>query len=238
MKKITKIVVIILSVTMIMALMAGCSPKKDEVGKDKEATGEKKQTQKDKEPQTKDKEKVTINFWTWYPSAEEYEPLIKEFEEETGIGVELFVIGSADYQKKLPLALASGEKIDVVGVQPNMANQLTTFLEPLEPMLNEKYPEWKDNFNEEDLRQCKQVTDGELYMLNNGSVGDWFIFYNADMIEELGLEVPTTYAEWSNFNQTIRKEKKPDVIPFAYWVVYLISTTKQQLFYLVKIVNI
>lgn len=214
MNKKMKYVSLVIVMVLMVVLAAGCSKTEPEEEKSLASgeTGDKATA----ETQETEKEAVKLNFWTWFPSAEEYRPLLDEFTAETGIEVELFVIGSTDYQKKLPLALTSGDNIDVIGVQPNMANQLTTFLEPLEPLLDEKTPGWQENYKEEDLRQSKQVTGGELYMLNAGSVGDWFIFYNADMIAELGLEVPTTFEEWGTFNQSIR-QAKPDVIPFAYW---------------------
>jgi raffinose/stachyose/melibiose transport system substrate-binding protein len=162
-------------------------------------------------------EEVTeLNFWTWDPSADAYARVLDKFEEQTGIHVNNFVITNIDYQKKLPLALVSGEDIDVVGVQTNMANEITPFLTNIEPMMDETYPDWKSNYSAQSLVQCKFLSEEGIQILNQGSQADWVIFYNADMIKELGLEVPTTYAEWKTFNQTIR-DKKPEVVPFGFY---------------------
>lgn len=165
------------------------------------------------------KQGETLQVWTWSPpTAEDFAPVLAMFEEQTGHKVELTVVESADYQKKAPLALTSNEEIDALLLQPNMVSELKLFLEDLEPYMDAIEPDWKSNYNATDLEQCLRPTvgDGVLYALSCGSIADWVVYYNADLINDMGLTLPETFEDWKNFNDAIRAYDD-SIIPFGYW---------------------
>src|SRR5258706_12452896 len=70
---------------------------------------------------TQPQEPVTLKYQTWYPSETALRPILDQFEKDNpNIKVELTVSESTKYQQSLPLALNSGEALDVVGVQSGL----------------------------------------------------------------------------------------------------------------------
>lgn len=133
-------------------------------------------------------ESVTLKFWTWHPSADLYKPVIEKFEEtHPGIKVELTVMESKDFQTKMPMALSTQEDLDVVGVQTGaMPKQIQADLLPLEELLSEARPDWQSVINENSVAQAKSQADS-LKFLPMASVGSMVMYYNKDILNELGL---------------------------------------------------
>ncbi|MDC7232843.1 MAG: extracellular solute-binding protein, partial [Spirochaetales bacterium] len=75
---------------------------------------------------------TVITYWTWYPGEATIQEAIDAFEmQNPDIKVELTTFESQAYQERLPLALASGEDLDVFGVQTGiMAPQVKPYMEP------------------------------------------------------------------------------------------------------------
>jgi len=163
-------------------------------------------------------EDVVLNYWTWHPSAELLQPILDDFESENpGITVNLTVVDAEMYQEKIPTALASGESLDVVGVQAGlMPSQIQGYLTPIEPYLEAVAgSNWKNALKEKDIEICKQQTGGELFMIAMGSFGSAMGLYNVEIFDELGLSVPETYKEMVNVANAIRAEK-PGVLPVVF----------------------
>lgn len=153
-------------------------------------------------------ETVTLKFWTWHPSADLYKPVIEKFEEtHPGIKVELTVMESKDFQTKMPLALSTQENLDVVGVQTGaMPKQIQADLLPLEELLSEARPDWQSVISENSVAQAKSQADN-LKFLPMASVGSMVMYYNKDILDELGLPAPQTYVEWKAVSDKLHKTK-------------------------------
>lgn len=164
-------------------------------------------------------EQVTLQFWTWFPPLPTTEKIIAAFEEENpNIDVEITILESTVYQDKLPLSLAGGEEVDLVAVQTSaMVDQVKADLLPLEPLLDEYVgTDWSDRYNANSVEQARQLADdGELYILPMGSLGSVVGYYNAEMLAEYGLEVPTTNAEFKEFADALAAQN-PDVLPVVF----------------------
>ena len=119
----------------------------------------------------------------------------------------------ADYQKQLPLALSGGESIDVAGVQISaMTNSVKDYLDPAEDWAGDILP----TLNPTMIEQTKAIaTDGVLYSVPMGSIGSPIMYYNADILDSLGLSVPTTADEWKTAVDAI-KAAMPDVTPVVF----------------------
>ncbi|MBF9014998.1 MULTISPECIES: ABC transporter substrate-binding protein [unclassified Oceanispirochaeta] len=162
---------------------------------------------------------VELNFWTWHPSAEIHQPIIEQFEAENeGVTVNLTVMESTVFQEKLPIALASEEDLDVIGIQAGlMPSQLKGYMTPLDDYFaSVAGSDWEKIFNPLDLAISKNQTESdELLFITNGRYGSAIGLYNVDIFNELGLTVPTTYEEMKAVAAVIQ-EKRPDIQPVVF----------------------
>jgi len=162
---------------------------------------------------------VTLNYWTWHPSAEVIQPVIDAYESENpGVKINLTVMESTVFQEKLPVALASEEELDVIGVQTGvMPSQLKGYMEPLDAYFTSVAgSDWEAVFNPLDLGICRGQTEtDDLLFITSGRYGSAIGLYNVSIFEELGLEVPVTYDDMKNVAAVIQKEM-PDVIPVSF----------------------
>lgn len=200
---------IILGTMVIAASLAGCGGKVVEDQVSVPAAAEAVETQK---------EPVTLKIWTWFPSDKQWEETIKKYEEiNPNVKIELTVMESKAFQEKVPIALATGEEIDIVGVQPTaMASQIKGYLANLDELLvAEKGEAWAENYDKAALEDCKKLTGGDLNFLALVKCGAMVGYYNVDLFKELGLEVPKTLEEFKVISDTI-KAKKPDILPAAF----------------------
>lgn len=193
-----RIVSMLLLVTVGISLLAGCSSE-------------------DKTHEKKENEKVELTMWTWFPSGDILNPVIEEYEKEhPNVNIELSVLDSLAYQQKLPVALATDEKIDICGVQLNtMIQEISDYLTPLEGLLDETMPDWTEKYSQEHAEMLRNETDGELKFLTLVNVGSMVGYYNVEVFNELGLKVPTTIEEMRVVADTIRV-KKPEVMPVSF----------------------
>lgn len=121
-------------------------------------------------------------------------PQLKKFEEETGIKVNLEVIGWDNLQTRIQTAITSGQAPDVLNIGNTWAASLQStgaFL-PFDDA-NMKAIGGADKFVETALAtggaEGQPVTSVPLYGLAYG------LFYNKQMFSDAGLEPPSTYAE-------------------------------------------
>jgi len=151
---------------------------------------------------------VTLKFWTWHPSADLYKPVIEKFEaSHPGIKVDLTVMESKDFQTKMPLALSTGEDLDVVGVQTGaMPKQIQADLLPLEDLISQTRPDWQSVISENSISQARSQADG-LKFLPMASIGSMVMFYNKDILDGLGLPAPKTYEQWKAVSDKLRETK-------------------------------
>ncbi|BBI35860.1 ABC transporter substrate-binding protein [Cohnella abietis] len=151
---------------------------------------------------------VTLKFWTWHPSADLYKAVIEKFEaSHPGIKVELTVMETKDFQMKMPLALSTGENLDVVGVQTGaMPKQIQADLLPLEDLISQIRPDWQSVISENSVSQAKVQSDG-LKFLPMASIGSMIMYYNKDILDELNLPAPKTYEQLKAISDKLRDTK-------------------------------
>ncbi|RTE04308.1 ABC transporter substrate-binding protein [Paenibacillus whitsoniae] len=165
-------------------------------------------------------DKVTLKYWTWSPSAEVYKPVIEKFEaSHPNIKVELSIVGgnsSSPYQTKMPLALTTGEDLDIVGVQTGgMPKQIESYLLPLDDLMKSTIgADWQSKFTPNSIKQLQSQTSSGIKFLSMGSVGSMVMYYNKDILDQLGVSAPKTYDDLKNIAKSI-KDKKLDILPVA-----------------------
>ncbi|OLP46178.1 extracellular solute-binding protein [Rhizobium oryziradicis] len=164
-------------------------------------------------------DKTVINVWTWAPPAPVVDKMVSAFEKANpNIDVKLTFLESTAYQKRLPLALSSGDPVDVAAVQTSsMVAQVKDYLEPLPELYNQYGSAPIDRqLTAKTIDQAKRLSgDGKLYIAPMGTLGSVVAYYNLDLMKELGLTVPKDRAELAAFVKTV-KEKRPDLVPVAF----------------------
>jgi raffinose/stachyose/melibiose transport system substrate-binding protein len=175
---------------------------------------------------------ATLKFWTWHPSEPVLNKIIDGFEQENpGVEIELQLFESSAYQDRLPLALASGDELDIVAVQTStMVELVKDQLAPIEPLFDE-YGSMPitDLLSESAIGQGKTLaSDRELYIAPMGVLGSVVAYYNMDLMNELGLAIPRNRADLQNLVE-VTTAKRPDLVPVSFtgagWFLDEISTT-------------
>ncbi len=164
-------------------------------------------------------EPVTIQFWTWFPSEETVQRVIDGFEAANpGVEVEFSLFQNVAYQDRLPLALTSGDTIDVAAVQTStMVNTVKADLDPLVPLFDQYASgPLESALVPAALEQARVLADdGEIYIAPLGFLGSVAAYYNADLLDELGLDVPRTRADLLNMVRTAEAQR-PDLLPISF----------------------
>ncbi len=145
---------------------------------------------------------VTLAWWGW--NAAEYEKTIEEFEAANpGIQVEFTAYSNADYMNNLRSALTSDTGPDVLQLAPGgSVTNYGPLVEDLAPYAEEEWgADWREQFNETGLSQLQ--ADGRQVGFPAYMSGAGFVSYNADILEETGVEVPTDLEEWAAVCETI-----------------------------------
>nr|WP_207627630.1 MULTISPECIES: sugar ABC transporter substrate-binding protein [Bacillaceae] len=183
-----------LSLSLVLGVLAACS-KPDKTS----SSGEKGDTE----------EPVTIKFYT-HGTEDGYawDRTIKAFEEKNpNIKVDVVQLSekqdSQEALKKIDLAAASGEEMDVV-MFTNTANYAQRvnlgMLEPLDEMIK------KDGFKMEDEYKVDTKINGKYYGLP-GKYVSWFVLLNKDRLDAAGLEVPKSWT-WDEYMEYAKKLTK------------------------------
>ncbi|GAB2976235.1 ABC transporter substrate-binding protein [Actinotalea caeni] len=148
---------------------------------------------------------VTLTFWSWNPSADNAATYIDAFEaQHEGITVEHRFIQYSDYVNTTQLALQSGSGPDVFGLQ---VGALTTQFAPLAEDLTLYAEEalgadWPDQLPSSAQLRADEKQVALPWMVTGGGL----VWANQTLVDELGLTVPTTFAELTQFCAAVRAE--------------------------------
>jgi len=166
---------------------------------------------------------TTINYWSWdgAPGKAIVTPIIDSFEKANPkIRVKYTEIAQADFRVKATQSLGAGEDIDVLGVQPGAwAAEIQDYLEPVSAWPGAK--SLPSKFTTQAVGQAKRLfTDGKLYAVPVYSTGSAVGVYNADIIDDLGVTPPTTWAEFKTMSDALTAQGKgilPMTMPADDW---------------------
>lgn len=153
---------------------------------------------------------VTLTVWSWRPEdVDSYNKIFDVFEEShPGITVEFKAFKATEYNQILATGLAGSEGPDVPQVrsfgdaQPTIAAGL---LLPLDDDID--LSSWDPAL----VASALGKEDGKLYSVPLARQM-WQMYYNADIFDELGLSVPTTWDEFVDVNQALLDA---DLVPMA-----------------------
>jgi len=156
---------------------------------------------------------VTITYESWTPSQEVMDSIVAAFEKENpDINVEAKLLPYADYVTAIKTELASGTGPDVFDLQAGgMLGEFQSLLEPLDSLAAaELGDDWKGTYKTDALDQAS--IDDVAYGLPHGFQSAGFLWVNETLLEQNGLEIPTTYEELVEASETLRAA---GVVPLA-----------------------
>ncbi|MCT4508463.1 MAG: sugar ABC transporter substrate-binding protein [Tepidibacter sp.] len=147
----------------------------------------------------------TKELTVWLPPIGEndkpvWEPILKEFEEKNNVKVNLEIVSWEGYPEKYATAIAAGEGPDVGYMYAEMFPQ---FIEmgAVEDLTN--YLTEKDMENYLYIDDCKML--GGTYGLAIEAANPAVLYYNKDILKELGEKAPKT---WEDFRRIAKKATK------------------------------
>jgi len=188
MKKFNKIISIVMISIMTMAAFVGCGAKDGSI---------------DSSADTKEPKKEHISLWL-PPIGENdekvWEPILKEFEEANNCEIDLEIISWENYPEKYATGIAAGEGPDVGYMYAEMFPQFIEVgaVEDLTSYLTE-----------EDYNNFIYIEDGKmlggLYGLAIEAANPAVLYYNKDILAEIGEEAPVT---WEDFRRIAKKATK------------------------------
>lgn len=186
----------LLCVTMTAGMVAGC-------GSSNNASGTEAGN---------DKKKVTLTLaasQNWIADVDR--ELAKAFEEETGIAIDFQLSPDDQYQTIVKSKLNTGEGPDIF--MSYSGTKLRDF-NPAKNMVDLSNEEWVSKL--EQWAIDGNSLGGKLYAQNTAGVDDTNgILYKKDVFERLGIEIPKTYAEFTEVCDKLQKEGITPIYEFV-----------------------
>lgn len=145
---------------------------------------------------------TTLSWWSWNPDDTSAPEWIESFEAaHPDITVEHRFIQYSDYVNAVRLAASSSSGPDVFGLQVGaLTTQFAPVTADLAPLADERIgPDWRDR-----LLQTEQLeVDGKQVGLPWMITGGGLLWYNKTLLDEIGVQPPTTLEEWKDACQEI-----------------------------------
>lgn len=144
------------------------------------------------------------------------DPTATAIEEKTGYHVEYFMLPSENALDNLLLQIASGEAYDILRISESMYLELLSrgALLPLDDLLAEYGGNLTSLITED--AYTLTTSDGQIFgipmMAERASIDSGLVL-RGEIVEELGLEIPTTPEEFKAVLEAV-KAAYPDMIPF------------------------
>jgi raffinose/stachyose/melibiose transport system substrate-binding protein len=183
--------------TMLVVLIlfiSGCSSKSSQGNSEGEGT-------------PSSEKKVTLTTAVFGGDAEASEGWMKEIADKIGIEVDIQVLPDGDQNEQLYKTKAATKSLpDLVFYHPG--TKFKNDLVPQENLVDLSGQPWVDKVS----NTSPYTVDGNLYAAPTGGGLGIGVFYNKEIFEQLGLEVPKTLDELVSAAQKIKDES--DVIPF------------------------
>jgi raffinose/stachyose/melibiose transport system substrate-binding protein len=202
----------ILSVSLILGILTGCAGQAAAPAAAPAAdTAETTEAAPAAEEETTEApaEDVTITFMAsqdWIQDAEM--ELGEKFTEETGIKVDYQIVPSDQYESLLMTKINAGECTDIFGGQSSKFSIVTQF-DVEKNAVDLSGESWAGNVDPAAADELS--VNGKLYGQPIQDVSAcWAVAYNIALFDELGLKIPTNYAE---FCDVCEKIKASGVIP-------------------------
>lgn len=140
---------------------------------------------------------VSVSFMGWIPYASDVDIMVDKFNDRyPEINVNVTTLDWAAYWEKLTLDLSTGDGPDAFAMNLDYLSKFTDYTEPIDSLAESVIgSDWKDKFKPDMLNSV--YTDEKADIMPAGFGGQWYIFYNKTLINELDKEVPNDYIGWA-----------------------------------------
>lgn len=192
--KITSLLIIFVFVFSLLAGCAGSKTQKAEATPAKTEAGSETTTATRETPKEPDPLEIFITE-RW--AGVSYDNMSVHYvEEKTNTKWNVTAVPPEDYDGKLDIYLASGERPDIFQSSINIQKYAEAgILLPLNDYI-EKHPNLK-KYMADCIELLKDSRDGNVYYLpGKGDTVDFTILYRKDWLDKLGMEIPTTLDEY------------------------------------------
>ncbi len=196
-----KIVCSLLALSLVFASLVGCGSAEAPAAEAPAAATEETKTEEAPAPAAEAAaeevadEDITITFMAsqdWIQDAEM--ELGEKFTEQTGIKVDYQIVPSDQYESLLMTKINAGECTDLFGGQSSQFSIVTQF-DVEKNAVDLSAESWAGNVDP--AAAAELSVGGKLYGQPIQDVSAcWAVAYNISMFEELGLAIPTNYAEF------------------------------------------
>lgn len=196
-----KIVCSLLALSLVFASLVGCGSAEAPAAEAPAAATEETKTEEAPAPAAEEAaeevadEDITITFMAsqdWIQDAEM--ELGEKFTEQTGIKVDYQIVPSDQYESLLMTKINAGECTDLFGGQSSQFSIVTQF-DVEKNAVDLSAESWAGNVDP--AAAAELSVGGKLYGQPIQDVSAcWAVAYNISMFEELGLAIPTNYAEF------------------------------------------
>lgn len=171
----------------------------------------------------------SISFWGWIPYNNVIEPMTAAFQENNqDMDVDVQIMDWSAYWDKLTLDLANGEGPDVFAMNLDNYEKYKDYMEPLDSLSEQvNGADWKKLFNGKML--ASTYVEDELKIFPVDFSGQWYVFYNKTMLEELNMSVPDSYQAFADYAKTVEKDTIPmifggkEALNVAYLYLWLVN---------------
>ena len=203
------ILVSLLSLSLVMASLTGCATQAAPAAAQPEAAAEEAPAAEEvaeapaqEEASEEAAEDVTITFMAsqdWVQDAEM--ELGEKFTEETGIKVDYQIVPSDQYESLLMTKINAGECADIFGGQSSQFSIVTQF-DVEKNAVDLSGESWAGNVYP--AAAAELSVGDKLYGQPIQDVSAcWAVAYNISLFDELGLSIPTNYAEFCDVCEKI-----------------------------------
>ncbi|SFM22370.1 raffinose/stachyose/melibiose transport system substrate-binding protein [Paenibacillus sp. 1_12] len=154
-----------------------------------------------------------ISFWSWSPEDNVWQDLIKAFNDKyPKIKVNYVRTPSADYDKKIQVAIQGGEVPDVMAFSNGpMIKNYTPILEPLAPLAEKSLgKDWEKKFKSTPMESAKK---NDYRTIPTGVAVTPFLSYDVDLFNKVGAQPPKTYEELKQVVKKFEDAKLPGIVP-------------------------
>jgi multiple sugar transport system substrate-binding protein len=192
-----KLAMLLICIALVITTVVGCSSSNNS-STEQGAKGNKNSTESVNDEEMADS--VELKFYSWYSlEGDNFDKVLDAWHSEhPEIQVEFVSLSeksdAAEYLKKLDLAAASGEQIDVMMFSNTAAYSQRVsagLTAPLDEFVN------KDGFKITDEYKFDSTINGSVHALP-GKFVSWFVMINKNHLDEAGLEVPTDWT-WDEY---------------------------------------
>ncbi|MCR4901510.1 MAG: ABC transporter substrate-binding protein [Butyrivibrio sp.] len=214
----------ILTATMVAGMLAGCSSSTEEATEtvtetateavsetaaaETEASAETAEAETETAAAEKNIEATEITFWHAMSGAleEELTELTDLFNNTNEYGITVTLVNQGKYsdlETKLMASAAAGTLPDMAQAYNNYLTEYIDMVVPLDDFVANDFDNYEDIL-EGYREECSEFGFIHGLPFNKSA---YVLFYNKTLFDELGLEVPTTWAEVESVGETILAEK-------------------------------